>query len=453
MIANLVRKDELRTYVEASLGLIREIREKLAANDPKVNKLAKKYGWTVEDFEQLEKLFEESKKGFELPDDTTFIPSDEELSFVQTLLERGYTKTKMVDESSGQGLAEGVPVISGRTLKEQAKPPEGQGLYYTAFDEPNARYATEWIQAFTWRLAHRKRKFSESPKTVPIADRCRIVLVGDWGTGIERADLIADLMRKALDEASDRERHAVHLGDIYFSGWPEECQKRFLDHWPVTPAAKKFVKSWCLNGNHDMYSGGYGYFDTVLNDARFAEQGKCSYFMLENSHWQLFGLDTAYEEWEFHKGQIDWAARQRDANPGKKGILMTHHQPFKYGVPDDAKSARLAKNARSMLLGGRTTAWVWGHEHRGVVYKPITFDFKDGTTGTLPIGSCIGHGGVPAQRTDPSPNTLYAVTEQFSEGYEQFGLFGFGILDIDGPSATLTMVDERNNKSDPIPIA
>ena len=46
-----------------------------------------------------------------------------------------------------------------------------------------------------------------------------------------------------------------------------------LDLWPVTAdQAGAGVTSWSLNGNHDMYSGGFGYFQTLLADPRFAAQ-------------------------------------------------------------------------------------------------------------------------------------------------------------------------------------
>ena len=32
------------------------------------------------------------------------------------------------------------------------------------------------------------------------------------------------------------------------------------------------MTSWALNGNHDMYSGGWGYFDHLLADERFSRQ-------------------------------------------------------------------------------------------------------------------------------------------------------------------------------------
>jgi hypothetical protein len=62
------------------------------------------------------------------------------------------------------------------------------------------------------------------------------------------------------------------------------------------------VLCWALNGNHDRYSGGHGYFGYLLHDPRFRGQWRgasadhtlSSYFSLENEDWQLLGLDSAY---------------------------------------------------------------------------------------------------------------------------------------------------------------
>jgi hypothetical protein len=43
-----------------------------------------------------------------------------------------------------------------------------------------------------------------------------------------------------------------------------------------------------------MYSGGIGYFNDLLGNARFAAQQGLRYFALTNDHWLIIGLDTAY---------------------------------------------------------------------------------------------------------------------------------------------------------------
>jgi hypothetical protein len=58
--------------------------------------------------------------------------------------------------------------------------------------------------------------------------------------------------------------------------------------------------TFAINGNHETYSRGYGYFDdwfpTIgVNDASGRPTGqKTSYFMLENEFWRVIALDTGY---------------------------------------------------------------------------------------------------------------------------------------------------------------
>lgn len=432
----------MRALVAAWRKMVSEARTLLAEGDARAVQCAQKHEWTDSDLAALEQLLTEAESGFVNEEDAVFIPPNDALSLVQTILEDAYMAAGMVDEPAGQGLTAELPAITDRSLKPEAKANAAQALFSSPFDEPNPLYITEGARAIAWRRIHGRHAFSRTPKPFTLANRARLVLVGDWGTGIRRADGIADLMRKALKAAPDRQRHAIHLGDIYFSGWPGECQKRFLDHWPVKPG-EDLAHSWCLNANHDMYCGGHGYFDVVLGDSRFAAQGGCSHFLLENDHWQILGLDSAYEEWTFSNGQVGWAEDQRDRAPGKQGMLLSHHQPFSDYEPG-GKPARLAEAAAPLLRDRRTTAWLWGHEHRGAAYKPHDFTFADGSKGRLPFGACLGHGGVPARPTKKAgPNTLHVLTETIRHGIEKFGMFGFAIVDLDGASATITFMDEK----------
>ena len=122
-------------------------------------------------------------------------------------------------------------------------------------------------------LAKGNHPFNPRPAAHAISDSARLVVVGDWGTGLPRARAVASYM---ADEVADalahgREAHVIHLGDVYYSGLPSEVQRHVLACWPVTAGqAQAGVTSWSLNGNHDMYSGGFGYFQTLLADPRFA---------------------------------------------------------------------------------------------------------------------------------------------------------------------------------------
>ena len=72
-------------------------------------------------------------------------------------------------------------------------------------------------------LARGNHPFNPEPARHPISDTARLVVVGDWGTGLPRAQAVARQMARAVADAlaAGRQAHVVHLGDVYYSGLPE----------------------------------------------------------------------------------------------------------------------------------------------------------------------------------------------------------------------------------------
>jgi hypothetical protein len=236
------------------------------------------------------------------------------------------------------------------------------------------------------RKAEGRREFNENPAPpVTVADRVRLVIVGDWGTGVPRAQQVAEQAAAVLDEGrrAGLEQHLVHLGDVYYSGWADEYRKRCLNYWPVDRGDADAIGSWSLNGNHDMYSGGDGYFDTLLADPRFERQQRSSWFSLENGAWKILGLDTAYDDHDLRDPQAGWVAGQADGS--KRVLLLSHHQLF--STDPDKGGPKLQQKLEPVLASGRVTSWFWGHEHRCVVYERAH--------GGVGLPCCVGHGGVP----------------------------------------------------------
>jgi Calcineurin-like phosphoesterase len=271
---------------------------------------------------------------------------------------------------------------------------------------------------------------------VTLSDRARIVIAGDWGSGLPGARAVGERMADAIAEGKSQGRdvHALHLGDVYYSGWKEEYETRFLPWWPVR-SADEGVPSWALNGNHDMYSGGHGYFGYLLREPRFAAQAGSSYFCLQTPSWQLLGLDTAYEDAGLAGKQAEWVAgKVRDG--GRRTMLLSHHQPFSsYGK--EVSPAIVDKLAGAGVQ--HVDAWLWGHEHLCCVYER---DHHPVAT----FGSCVGHGGVPVlEREGDRPA---GVAWQFQgaaahHGQDRWQLFGYAVLDFDGPRIDIRYFDEN----------
>jgi len=188
----------------------------------------------------------------------------------------------------------------------------------------------------------------------------------------------------------------LHLGDVYYAGTKKEVQDRFLDKWPKSAGRI----SRALNSNHEMYSGGEGYFDLTLP----AFNQPFNYFAMANKNWLLICLDSGYHEHTVDDEQAEWVENviaQHGAN--RSVLLFSHHQLFSLY---DSQGPKLARQLHKVLTSGKVVAWYCGHEHRCVLYNPHPI-YK------LRL-RCLGHGGMPCKREDftglPSTSTLEADT-------------------------------------------
>jgi hypothetical protein len=233
-----------------------------------------------------------------------------------------------------------------------------------------------WAKSFfTWVGQLDKAQWRTAPadpETMP--PKVRMALLADWGTGLYGAPSSA----KCISSDKVPFTHVIHLGDVYYSGTKSEIDARFNAFWPNVIGAQNRA----CNSNHEMYSGGHGYFDKTLS--RFGQ--KASYFAYENNDWLLVGLDTAYQDHSLNKEQLGWLMMMlKDPDRSRKKIvLLSHHQPFSLF---DNQGPNVISFLRVLLDTGRIYAWYWGHEHRCVVYdRHPTWKLA---------GRCIGHGGYP----------------------------------------------------------
>jgi hypothetical protein len=173
--------------------------------------------------------------------------------------------------------------------------------------------------------------------------------------------------------------------------------------------------SFALNGNHEMYADGNGYWKMVLPRMGLKERGNsewgagqwASFFCLENKHWRIIGLDTGYNSTRFDWGKVPvlqrskWLRKTTWFKPGctipealfawlksavnpdgdKRGlILLSHHGPHSafeawYQIP----AKQLAKVIH------RPVIWFWGHEHRLAIYEKFRAASVRALTDRLPL--------------------------------------------------------------------
>jgi hypothetical protein len=305
------------------------------------------------------------------------------------------------------------------------------------------------------RLADGNHPFNPKPAVRDITDDARLVIVGDWGTGLPRACSVSGFMADEVTDAlrHGRQAHVIHLGDVYYSGLPHEVQRNVLadGRWPVTPElAAAGVTSWSLNGNHDMYGGGFGYFGTLLGDPRWEAQRSpdgqpTSYFRLTSPSWNIVGLDTAWDRdplSEGHTGMLEDPQGEFvagvAADNGRKLMLLSHHQLISVYDKDDLGHT-LGQKLEPVLSQDRVTAWLWGHEHRCMAFAP---------TGGVEFPRCIGHGGVPVtmprEPGDPvdAPG-LWEERRYFVQRRSRWSRFGFAVLDLAGDRIEVRYRDDQ----------
>ena len=265
-----------------------------------------------------------------------------------------------------------------------------------------------------------------------------VAMFADWATGEPPAFSIKAAIEKLSPE------YTIHLGDTYYAGFEDEIRHNLIACWP---GGVQYGKSFTLNGNHEMYSGGNAYFELIPIFGQSA-----SYFNLGNQYWRLIALDTSWCErggdtpassWgELVDVEIEWLKAQilhaQSFNPPARIILLTHHQLF--SAFDGTNLGQvLLKQMKPFLDNGSIYAWFWGHEHRGIVYgQNKTYNFK---------ARCIGHGGFPCPPCTDSPADVAAFPIAWREERCEpinawYGMRGFTLLSFAGAQLKVDYVDQ-----------
>lgn len=325
-----------------------------------------------------------------------------------------------------------------------------------------------WVKSFLNYLTTKRVPFPTHLQLTPITrtitwipEKVTLAIAGDWGTGIESALSISRYIAKRNPD------YTIHLGDVYYSGLPEEESLKLVELWPAGSRG-----SLTLNSNHEMYAGGHGYFGVALADRKFALQNGLSYFALQNRNWMIIGLDTAYfavNNLLYQKGylsapgetngtvQFDWfqGMIQYAAHADMNVIILTHHDGF--DVDPYAHTVTFENLFHTMTAAMQNVKrwwWYWGHVHAGITYRSITTKSATGPDSTV-YPRCIGHGGIPwepfsnlasVHLNDPRVDVEWAEVKTIidSDGQSR-ALNGYLMVTLDGTNITETLYDEKND--------
>jgi hypothetical protein len=252
-------------------------------------------------------------------------------------------------------------------------------------------YATSFVGAKVANAFKPKPPFPQHSAAEPFvydlpAAPTTLGVLADFGNGLTHSRYIAKHLR------ATRLDHLLYLGDVYYCGTSRE----FAQY--VAPEIEPFlngdvvggnkVNVLMLNSNHEMFSKGYSYFSYLkyrLSKGKpQIQQG--SYFALRfGKAMQLIAIDTDYEgSGRFRNvNQLTWL-RQRLAEGRANGafnILVSANEPFAYSRNG---TTNLYDDLRSFLPS--VDLWLWGNTHYCGLFDRTT---------TLPISSCLGHGGYP----------------------------------------------------------
>ena len=383
---------------------------------------------------------------------------------------------------AGAGVVDTSPMLRLRQRAGSAAKVKGAGAFKAAFVEgEDAHYGLDGFAAKFGALFSKRHRFNPNPARVALSAKPLTLFVfGDWGTGLSLAGQVTERIREQLAAGDgSRQRHVIHLGDVYYVGDADEYGKRVFPYWPVTPAQRNAIGSWSLNGNHDMYSGGEGYFDTLLRkDYMLRWHGDkagepSSFFLIEDKDWQVFGLDTSWnlpslagaifgkptlkdyggQNGVLTKEQVTWMAKTR--NPAKGCVLLTHHQPASSRTSESQHADEAVAMLKSAGVYAGIDAWIWGHEHRCVVFKPKAARAAKRLKDAPGFCACLGNGGVPVTKKNLEAENRIAdvlweedrldADAPIYEG-QRVVPFGFGRIDTK-PGAFEFQVFDHNGKA------
>lgn len=284
---------------------------------------------------------------------------------------------------------------------------------------------------------------------VDLDTRTKLAIIGDWGTG---DDVATNLLKQVAALKPDV---LIHLGDVYYAGTKDEVKNNFVD---ICRSVLGNIQLYSLCGNHDMYSGGEGYYWLLDQIGQ-----RASYFCLHNNDWMFIAMDTGFhdnnpfnvstnmtklvsqEEWS----EATWHLNQISNAGNRKLVLLSHHQLFSpFGSVGSVDGTAYAYNPNLYDVFApvlpKVEWWFWGHEHTLGIFPPYI---------GLKRGRCVGASAVPVysdQQQYATANGLKTLNSAPMPTWNSNGELGtsanmynncFAMMTLNGASATVDYYD------------
>jgi hypothetical protein len=205
-----------------------------------------------------------------------------------------------------------------------------------------------------------------------------------------------------------------------------------------------------LNGNHEMYSGGESYFNTVL--PAFGQPQP--FFCLENQYWRIIGLDTAYEDGSLSPSvptgplaaQWDWLINLLKNGSKRANIFLTHHQPVSAHKAEWDNSATLRAQIKELLamdgIGQDAIfGWFFGHEHRCALYQDSDLPYNARLIGN----GCIPHVTQHEKAADPGCTAVDYFNKRETHPGSNTAVSSYALLRFGGPELAIDYINEDNS--------
>lgn len=277
--------------------------------------------------------------------------------------------------------------LAAETVARPNYPPE-------SFFAPSALWA--WVRNYLAYIFGKKHDFppyTASPQSAIYdlldqkgTDGVRIALVGDWGTGTDEAESVAEQMKKFSPHFT------IHIGQqTSFS-----CLQN--SHWRIIAV------------------------DTGYNSTGVPILGQIP---IVNK------IPGVGPDCRLCAELMNWLVAVVLQQADTRGlVIMSHHQYYS-GFED-----RFPKPAQQLWDAGirRPVLWFWGHEHRLAGYDLY------GSDDLQAFGRCVGHGGMPLSLWIPGrqPSPIFYDSRKGASGY---GVNGHVNLLYTGPNLTATYID------------